>query len=165
MSTDKGYIKVYRDIRDHWLWDQKPFSKGQAWIDLLMLVNHEDKRLKFDDEIVTCRRGMTITSLRKLSERWGWSPGKVDRFLKLLKSEIMIQEERNSRRTIISIVNYGDYQQSANTKQNTHRTLAEQSRNTHGNKQDTKEGTKEGTKKKYSPPDEVGNPWDEEGWE
>jgi len=165
VSTDKGYIKVYRDIRDHWLWDQKPFSKGQAWIDLLMLVNHEDKRLKFDDEIVTCRRGMTITSLRKLSERWGWSPGKVDRFLKLLKSEIMIQEERNSRRTIISIVNYGDYQQSANTKQNTHRTLAEQSRNTHGNKQDTKEGTKEGTKKKYSPPDEVGNPWDEEGWE
>ena len=170
MSTDKGYIKVYRDIRDHWLWEDKPFSKGQAWIDLLMMVNHEDKKLMFDNEVVVCKRGMTFTSLRKLSDRWGWSPGKVDRFLKILKSEIMIREERNSRRTIISIVNYGDYQQSADTKRNSHETLTEQSRNTRGNKQYTIEDTIEDTKKKKEAPagagqDEVGNPWDEEGWE
>lgn len=165
MSTDKGYIKVYRDIRDHWLWEQKPFSKGQAWIDLLMMVNHEDKKLVYDNEIIICRKGMTVTSLRKLSDRWGWSPGKVDRFLKLLESEIMLREERNSKRTIISIVNYSVYQQSANTKRNTHGTRTEHARNTDGNKQDTIEDTIEDTKKKYSPSDEVGNPWDEEGWE
>ena len=170
MNTDKGYIKVYRNIRDHWLWEDKPFSKGQAWIDLLMIVNHEDKKMMFDNEIVICKRGMTVTSLRKLSTRWGWSPGKVDRFLKILKSEIMIREERNTRRTAISIVNYGDYQQSADTKRNSHGTLTEQSRNTHGNKQYTKEDTIEDTKKKKEAPfgaeqDEEGEPWDEEGWE
>ena len=97
MNTDKGYIKVYRNIRDHWLWEEKPFSKGQAWIDLLMMVNHEDKKMMFDNEIVICKRGMTVTSLRKLSTRWGWSPGKVDRFLKILKSEIMIRNTHGNK--------------------------------------------------------------------
>ena len=135
MSTDKGYIKLFRDIRDHWLWDCKPFSKGQAWIDLIMMVNHEDKKLMFDGELITCKKGMTITSMRKLAQRWGWSPGKVSRFLKILKSEIMIREERNSKRTIISIVNYGLYQGSANSKRNRHGTVTGHRRNTDGNKQ------------------------------
>ena len=148
MSTDKGYIKVYRDIRDHWLWDSKPFSKGQAWLDLLMMVNHEDKQFLFDNELLLCRKGMVITSLRKLSQRWGWSPGKVSRFLKLLESEIMIREERNTKRTAISIVNYELYQKSKNTKRNRHGTRSEHGRNTDGNKQDTIESTKEDTKKK-----------------
>ena len=31
-----GWIKVSRAIQEHWVWDEKPFSKGQAWIDLLL---------------------------------------------------------------------------------------------------------------------------------
>ena len=41
MSTDKGYIKVYRDIRDHWIWNYKPFSPQAAWIDLILLARKE----------------------------------------------------------------------------------------------------------------------------
>lgn len=165
MSTDKGYIKLYRDIREHWLWSIKPFSKGQAWIDLLMMVNHEDKKIVFDSNVIVCKRGMTITSLRKLADRWGWSSGKVDRFLKCLKADGMITEKRDTKRTAITIENYSVYQQSANTKRNSNGTVTRHSRNTNGNKQYTKEYTIEGTKKKYSPPDEIGNPWDDEGWE
>lgn len=39
-----GWQKVYRDITKHWLWEDKPFSRGQAFIDLLLMVNHQDKK-------------------------------------------------------------------------------------------------------------------------
>ena len=154
MSTDKGYIKIFRDIRDHWLWDDKPFDRGRAWIDLLMMVNHEDKKILFDGAPVPVYRGMTITSLHKLSDRWGWSVGKVNRFLNFLESEYMIKQERNTKRTIISICNYGVYQDSQNTKRNTEKTLNEHRRNTDGTKQDTREDTIEDTKKKKTAPSE-----------
>ncbi len=27
MSKDKGFILIFRDIREHWLWTDKPFSE------------------------------------------------------------------------------------------------------------------------------------------
>jgi len=170
VSTDKGYVKVYRDIRNHWLWKDKPFSKGQAWIDLLMMVNHKDKKLVIDNGVYICKRGTTVTSLRKLAEQWGWSTGKTDRFLKLLKSDGMITEKRNSRRTVVTVVNYGAYQQSANTKRDSNETLTEQSRNTDENKQDIIEDTIEDTKKKIDPlageiQGDEPTYSDEEGWQ
>ena len=43
---EKGYITINRKLQKHWLWDDKPFSKGQAWIDMLMRARHtEEKKL------------------------------------------------------------------------------------------------------------------------
>ena len=177
MSTDKGYVKVYRDIRDHWIYDDKPYDRTHAWIDLLMTVNHEDKILMFDGHPIKVIRGMCITSLHKLAARWGWSPGKVSRFLDDLEREVMIRQERNSKRTTISIVNYDIYQRSRNSERNSHETLTEHSRSTDGIKQGTIEGTKEDTKKnKRKNRDEIdltphvqvlepGDEYDTEGWE
>lgn len=165
MSTNRGYIKLYRDIREHEIWQDKPFSKGQAWVDLLMMVNHEDKRILFDGNPVQIWRGCTMTSERKLADKWGWSRSKVHRFLEMLEREIMIRVDRTTKRTMISIVNYDVYQKQRTSERTTDEPLTSHSRATDEHKQYTKEYTKENTKKKYSPSDEVGNPWDEEGWE
>lgn len=37
-----GWIKIHRDILYHEIWSDKPFSKGQAWIDLILMANHSD---------------------------------------------------------------------------------------------------------------------------
>ena len=108
--SKKGYILLDRQIQDHFLWQNKPFSKGQAWIDLLMLVNHTDEKVLFDGELIDVKRGEKITSLVKLSTRWGWSINKVSRFLNLLENELMITQKRNSKRTSLTVVNYGFYQ-------------------------------------------------------
>ena len=105
--SKKGYILLDRQIQDHFLWQNKPFSKGQAWIDLLMLVNHTDEKVLFDGELIDVKRGEKITSLVKLSTRWGWSINKVSRFLNLLENELMITQKRNSKRTALTVVNYG----------------------------------------------------------
>lgn len=171
MSTDRGYIKLYRDIRDHWIWDEKPFDRARAWIDLLLMVNHEDKQILFDGNLVPVYRGARVTSLHKLSDRWGWSTSKVSRFLNELERDKMIRQERNSKRTTISIVNYGIYQTSRDSKRNTEKTLKKHSRNTDETKQYTIEDTIEDTKKNIigsAPKKELKDMTDEElealGW-
>lgn len=121
-----GWQKIYRDIQDHWLWEDKPFSRGQAWIDLILLVNHEENKTLIDGELIEVKRGSKITSLRKLADQWGWSTTKVKKFLELLQKEQMIKFESDNKKTLVSIENYSVYQ----SKDNTENTVKKQSDNT-----------------------------------
>ena len=114
--SNEGWAKIYRSLSDHWLWEDKPFSKGQAWIDLLLLVNHSEKKTMIDGRLETVSVGQTITSTRKLCDRWGWSNTKVRNFLKILENESMIIVKSDRKKTVISIVNYSVYQDSDNKK-------------------------------------------------
>lgn len=105
----QGWISVHRQIQEHWLWADKPFSKGQAWIDMLMLANHEDKKTLIDNNIVVIESGSFVTSEHKLSERWGWSRWKVHEFLNLLQSDNMIFAKTDHRKTTINVINYEKY--------------------------------------------------------
>jgi DNA-binding transcriptional regulator YhcF (GntR family) len=121
-----GWQKIYRDIQEHWLWEDKPFSRGQAWIDLILLVNHEDNKTLIDGELIDVKRGSKITSLRKLAEQWGWSVSKVKKFLEQLEKDKMIVFRSDNKKTLVTIENYGIYQ----GKENTEITVKEQSNNT-----------------------------------
>lgn len=115
--ASQGWISVHRKIEDDWLWKDKPFSKGQAWIDLLLMVNHEDKKILFNGNLVEVKRGQRITSIKKLCDRWGWSNNKVKRFLELLQEDDKIVLEIAPRKnTVITIVNYSVYQGVENEK-------------------------------------------------
>nr|DAL53417.1 MAG TPA_asm: replisome organizer [Caudoviricetes sp.] len=120
-----GWICIHRKIQDNIIWNDKPFNRGAAWIDLLMLANHEDKKIIFNGSVIEVKRGEKITSLRKLSERWGWSITKVKKFLNLLSDEKMINYKSDSKKTVYNIVNYEVYQDNENTKSNTEITLKE----------------------------------------
>lgn len=128
-KKDKGFIALYRDVLDHWLWDDKPFSRGQAWIDLLLTVNHTDKKIMFNGELTTIKRGQTITSIRQLCDRWGWSNNKVTRFLKMLESEQMLTRKSDTKKTVITIDNYGFWQDQENEKRQQSDTKAFQKHN------------------------------------
>lgn len=105
-----GWIKLYRTVMENDIWKSKPFSRGQAWIDLLMLANFEDKETWIDGRCVPVKRGSFITSIRKLSERWGWSRSKVSRFIDELESAQMLQQKRDTKKTTLIITNYAKYQ-------------------------------------------------------
>lgn len=148
---------MYRDIRDHWIWtdEEEPFSRGQAWIDLIMMVNHNDKDVLFNGRLIHVEKGCRITSLRRLSERWKWSIHKVSDFLNLLEKEGMISQVRDSKKTLITLINYGVYQSDRGGKgtvkehsSNTQGNHKENRRKSQGNKQDIIEGIKEGIIKK-----------------
>ena len=110
---DKGWIKLSRQIQEHWIWSDP--EKLKAWLDLLMLANHEAKKVEMRDGLVSIRRGQLVTSIDKLAKRWGWSKNRVYRFLSLLESDNMVQRNANRYRTTLTIVNYSKFQDRQNT--------------------------------------------------
>ncbi|MCI9641236.1 MAG: DNA replication protein DnaD [Eubacterium sp.] len=127
----QGWIKSYRSILDHWLWTDKPFAKGQAWIDILHLVNHTKEKKFFDGKLIDVERGETITSIRKLTERWGWSNTKVKNFLNILEQEKMISlEKSDSKKTVLKVLNYAKYQDTSYQENDTETTVERQSNDT-----------------------------------
>lgn len=104
----QGYIKIYRQITDCWIWDRDDYLK--AWIDLLFMANYKDKKTIKDGKIVTFAKGTVTTSIYILADRWGWDRKKVRRFLEVLETDKMVSLNRTTRGTIISIVNYEVFQ-------------------------------------------------------
>lgn len=107
---NNGWIKLHRKIQDCFIWTEKPFDKARAWIDLLLLATHKDKKIIIDGTVVFISRGSFITSILKLAERWGWSRNKTISFIKMLEKEEMITAESTTKGTTITIVNYEEYQ-------------------------------------------------------
>ena len=108
--AEQGWIKLHRCICNNPIWTEEKFNRGSAWVDLILMANHEDKKVLFDGGLIECKRGQKITSIRKLSERWKWSRDKTKRFLDLLQSDGMISYKTDHKKTIINIVNYNVYQ-------------------------------------------------------
>ncbi len=106
----QGYIKLYRPIKDNFLWKDKPFTKGQAWVDILLEANHADGGFFKRGVWVDVKRGQDGRSELTLADEWGWSRGKVRRFLSLLKKEEMIELKQDNKTTILTICNYELYQ-------------------------------------------------------
>lgn len=79
--SNTGWIKLHRKITDHWLWEDKPFARGQAMIDLLILAGYNDQPKYVDGNLETVERGSMVTSIRRLCDRWGWSNSKVIKVL------------------------------------------------------------------------------------
>ena len=125
-----GWISLHRSIQNHWLYKEKRvFSKYEAWIDLIMMANHEDNKILLGQELILVKKGSRITSIRKLKEKWKWSNTKVTTFLKILKDDGMIDYKSDTKKTLITIVNYEDYQDTEKKKR--HRNATETPRKRH----------------------------------
>lgn len=123
-----GFFKIDRQIFDHWLWEDKPFSKGQAWIDLIGLANYEDGKTAYQGKVISCERGTVYRSFSYLANRWGWSRKKVKAFIDLLESDGMVTTKVTTHRTTITLINYGKFQDWGTTKG----TTEEQQKNSKG---------------------------------
>lgn len=160
MSQGKGYIKLYRQIQDCWIWNTGKFDKRSAWIDLLMMANHKETKLLFNGKLIEIQRGQFITSINNLASRWGWSKSTVYQFLNILNSDNMIERESDNKRTLVTIINYEVYQGSENADRtitehepNTNRTLAETNNNDKNDKNIRKDIPKGISKRKnFTPP-------------
>ena len=118
-----GFVPLYRSIQEHWLWNNdEPFSKGQAWIDLLLSVNHEEKKIPVGCSIITIKPGQMWTSYVKLAKSWGWSRKRVYRYLNMLKSDGMVLVNGTSNGTLLTLVNYEKFAYKGNARDTTNAT-------------------------------------------
>lgn len=103
-----GYIKIYRQIREHWLWDEP--QKLKWWIDIIMLANYKDNKMLIGKKLKVIKRGSFHTSELKLASRWGVTRKTVSSFLTLLEKDKMIVTKRTAIGTTIEVLNYNEYQ-------------------------------------------------------
>lgn len=119
----KGWISLHRSITNHWVW-QDPV-KLKWWLDILMSVNHEDKKVNVGMQLFECKRGQSIMSLNSWAKRWKVSKSMVNRFFDLLKNDAMITTENLAKTTRITVCNYDTYQDWRNADE----TIEERKRN------------------------------------
>ncbi|WP_138752780.1 hypothetical protein [Paenibacillus sinopodophylli] len=106
-----GYISLHRDIQKHWLYQEdRVFSKYEAWIDILMRVNHSEGKVTHNGSLETVQRGSTIWSMGDMERHWKWSNRKVKRFLDCLVSDQMLAYKSTTKKTYLSVINYDVYQ-------------------------------------------------------
>ena len=131
MAKTGSYIKLDRGLKRNPLWLEKPFSKGQAWVDLLMLAQGVELEKHYRGKVQHQKTGTVYTSINYLSTRWGWYRTKVYRFFETLINLEMVEIQGWSRNdtskrsrndtsdstknsttngTIITIVNWALYQ-------------------------------------------------------
>lgn len=90
---NNGWIKLHRSIMDTPDWMSEPFTKAQAWVDLLLLANRKTGFIRRRGIMVAVERGQVGYSVESLSSRWKWSKCKALRFLLALTTDERITRE------------------------------------------------------------------------
>lgn len=116
-----GWIKLHRQIRNHWVFKNANYFK--AWVVIISEVNHQSSKVLIEGELIECKRGQSINSLATWVNILGddWTIQKLRTFLKLLEKDGMINTEGLRKTTRLTVCNYDSYQseQQADNKQTT----------------------------------------------
>lgn len=137
-NTDKGWIKIHRCLLDDEIWlSSEPFSKRDAWIDLLLTAAYKKEKKLVAGKEIDILPGQIVTSFMALSKRWRWSRDKVRLFLRQCGH---IQIDRVGRQTdpcILTIEKWDIYQSWRKPSRHSQTTAEPTPRN---NKEETEAG-------------------------
>ncbi len=149
LNIANGWVSIYRSLASSPLWLTETFTRGQAWVDMLLLTNHTDGYLRIRGNRVDINRGQLGWSKTELARRWNWSPGKVRRFFNELEKDKQIVQQKNHLTSIITVVNYSLYQ---NMKQQTNDKRLSNEQQTSPNNKKNKENKVNNENREFTPP-------------
>lgn len=107
-----SWIKLFRDINKHWIWQNSDYLKW--WLDILLEVNHAPAKVVIKNKIYDCNRGEKLYSLDTWALRWGTNKSKARRFLQLLQNDNMIELKSETQTTRLIVCKYDTYQDMRN---------------------------------------------------
>lgn len=110
----EGWIKLHRKLLD------SPMYRNEAvfrvWIFLLLSANQQDRRILWNGKERIVRSGQLITGQLRIMEKTGLTRQTVRTVISTLKSTNAITVESTNKFSIISIVNWQDYQHQVTSK-------------------------------------------------
>lgn len=107
-----GWIKLHRDITNHWIW--KSQNRLYWWLDILLMVNHADSKVLIRGQLIECKRGQSVMSLGTWAKRWNVTKKTVKDFFELLQKDSMLVYDNIKITTRITVCNYDIYQGEVN---------------------------------------------------
>ena len=105
-----GYIKLHRKVLSNEMFLEMPFDRWRAFEFLLLNARYKPADIMIKGKTIHLDVGQLIFGEDTLANKWGWSRGKVRRFLEQLESLNMIQRTGTPYGTVITIENYTLYQ-------------------------------------------------------
>lgn len=103
----EGYIKLYRTFAEHPLFGT---NYGWVFLDLLLNATHKPVEKNFGGKIVTLQPGQCISGVRAIGKRTKLHRSSVERALKFLKNETLIETQTATKGTMFTIVCWEKYQ-------------------------------------------------------
>lgn len=141
--ADNGYIKLYRNLLDNPIMRKPDYLT--VWIYLLLKANHKENSFIFNNKAEILKAGQLITGRKKLAQITGISESQVYKILNYLEIEQQIEQQKNNKYTLITILNWHKFQENGTTKEqekeqpsNNHGTTTEQPSNTNKNDKNDK---------------------------
>jgi DNA-binding transcriptional regulator YhcF (GntR family) len=110
----EGWIKLHRKLLSNCISNKPEYA--WLWITLLLLAQHSESSFIWNNKKQILESGQFLTGLKKLSKKTGIAQGTVYRILKYLENEKQIEQQKTTKYTIITILNWDTYQQ--NEQQN-----------------------------------------------
>ena len=105
-----GYIKLHRKVLSNEMFLEVPFDRWRAFEFLMLNARYKPTDVMIKGKSIHLDVGQLISGEDALASKWGWSRGKVRRFLEQLESLNMIQRTGTPYGTVITIENYATYQ-------------------------------------------------------
>jgi len=135
----EGWISLHRKLLENPI-VCKDSDHLAVWIYLLLNATHTKYDVYFNNKRLTLKPGQLLTGRKSISSKIKVSESKVQRILKTFESEQQIEQQTTSQNRLISILNWGSYQNSEQRIEqqlNNERTTTEQLLNT--NNKDNKD--------------------------
>lgn len=108
--SERGVFAVDRGIWDHESFAKDPFTEREAFIWLVGEASYRPRKSRVGSVVVELQRGQAAHSYRFMAERWKWSLGKVQRFLRRLEIDTIIRTQSDTGSLVVTICNYDKYQ-------------------------------------------------------
>lgn len=110
-----GFVKLFRSIIKHWIWEDE--RKLKWWINILLEVNHQDNKIQLGFDLIECKRGQSVKSLESWAKQWRIDKSTVRRFFDLLQKDSMIRLENLQKTTRLTVCNHWIYNESKHIEQ------------------------------------------------
>lgn len=141
MTEDITYIKLYRKVMENAIFLELPYDRWHAFEFLLLKARRFPTVIILKGKPIRLEVGQLICGEEKLAVKWGWSRGKVKRYLDMLENLGMIKKNGTPYGTLITVENYTKYQGECSYSDTSLDT-------TDGTPLDTSDDTSDGTHKK-----------------
>jgi predicted XRE-type DNA-binding protein len=112
----EGWIKLHRKILDNPI-SQKPLVFA-LFVYLILRANHKDKKIIWNGSEMLVKKGQLITGRKELAKQTGISQQSIRTAMMVLKSTSILTSKTTNKFSVITILNYGKYQQLTSTLTN-----------------------------------------------
>ena len=102
MNIHNGWSKINNDIHDDPLLN-KDSEYLSVWIYLLTHQAYGEYKAMFSGKVITLKEGQLLTSLGEISKKTGVTTSKINRILKMLKSEKLIETQTDMHKTLVTL--------------------------------------------------------------